>query len=503
MDETTAVGSGPVLRVPADSTLVGPAHDTGDGVAVIEVGPTGATTLAPTVTATLDGRTAFFANADVDDIDALGDALADGDLPTDGAHAVVDHDEAATTLPTPDEGPLAVGTRRVLGPCGWVAPADLDAVGGLTRGDPRQQVREAGLLGRGRGDGAPDRPVVDEWDRATDADGESVVVVNANEADYRVAGDRLLLESAPLTVLDGALLIARAVEATDVVVYLNEDDDIARERIEAAVAALAESDARVDVLPEVVAGPDRYTAGEMTMALEAMEGADRIEARLRPPYPSEHGLYGRPTVIHTPRTLAQVRSCVRDPETFGSRSESDDPGTRLVSVAGDVAHRVTVELPTGASLSRVREAMDVNGRFKMACVGGQFGGLTRSLDVPASAPALLAADLGTAGVVELFDDGQCAVETAGSRARFARDENCGRCVPCREGTKQLLDLLRDVYDGSYEADMLRELTRTMATTSTCAFGSDATRPVTTAMDDFETEFRAHAEGRCPSGACDI
>ncbi|MWG35353.1 NADH-ubiquinone oxidoreductase-F iron-sulfur binding region domain-containing protein [Halomarina oriensis] len=503
MEKTTDGGTVSTLRVPLDSALRGAARDVDEGVVVTAVGPTGVERSGPLVTATVDGRTAFFTDPDRETVRGLAESLADEELPTDGADGVVGHDIGVGTLPTPDGGPLSVGTRRVLGPCGWVAPDDLDALGGPTRGDPRQEVREAGLLGRGRGDGAPDRPVVDEWDRANDADGDSVVVVNANEADYRAEGDRLLLESAPLTVLDGALLVARAVEATDVVVYLNEDDATARQRVEDAIAALGEHDGRDDVVPEVVAGPDQYTAGEMTMALEAMEGADRIEARLRPPYPSEHGLYGRPTVIHTPRTLAQVRSLVRDAEAFGSRSESDDPGTRLVSVAGDVAHRVTVELPTGASLSRAREAMDVEGRFKMACVGGQFGGLTRSLDVPASAPALAAADLGTNGVVELFDTGQCAVETAGSRARFARDENCGRCVPCREGSKQLLDLLRDVYDGSYEADMLRELTRTMATTSTCAFGSEATRPVTTAMDDFETEFRAHAEGRCPSGACDI
>ncbi|MFD1512925.1 NADH-ubiquinone oxidoreductase-F iron-sulfur binding region domain-containing protein [Halomarina rubra] len=501
MEETREEGASSVLRVPADSSLVGPAHDV-EGVTVVEVGPTGARALAPLVTATVDGRTAFATNADTETVRALAEGLADGDLPDD-ADALVDHEESRETLPTPEKGPLSVGRRRVLGPCGWVAPDDVDAVGGLTRGDPRETVRDTGLLGRGRGDGAPDRRIADEWDRATDADGDSVVVVNANEADHRVEGDRLLLESAPLTVLDGALLVARAVEATDVVVYLNEDDDVARTRVESAVAALADSDERVDGEHSVVAGPDRYIAGEMTMALEAMEGADRIEARLRPPYPSEHGLYGRPTVVHTPRTLAQVRSCVRDPEAFGSHSESDDPGTRLVSVGGDVAHRTTVELPTGASLARVRDAVDVEGRFKMACVGGQFGGFARSLDVPASAPALLAADLGTAGVVELFDTDQCAVATAGKRARFARDENCGRCVPCREGTKQLLDLLRDVYDGSYEADMLRELTRTMATTSTCAFGADATRPVTTAMDDFETEFRAHAEGRCPSGTCEF
>jgi NADH-quinone oxidoreductase subunit F len=176
-------------------------------------------------------------------------------------------------------------------------------------------------------------------------------------------------------------------------------------------------------------------------------------------------------------------------------------GTRLFTVAGDVDAPATVELSTGATLDAALPAVEtVEGR-KAACVGGVFGGLTRSLDVPASAPGLESARLGTNGVVELLGESTCMVALAGSRATFAREENCGRCVPCREGSTQLVGLLRDVYDGEFADGMLRELLRVVRETSLCGFGRDAARPVTTAMEAFETEFTAHAAGRCPAGTC--
>lgn len=235
------------------------------------------------------------------------------------------------------------------------------------------------------------------------------------------------------------------------------------------------------------------------MALESMEGNDRLEARLRPPEPTNFGLYGRPTIIHTPRTLTQVRALLATPEQFNRTAT--DPGTRLVTVAGDgVSAPTTVELSTESSLAKAAGAVNVD-RFKMACVGGRFGGVTRSLDVPTSAPALTGAHLGTNGVVELFDTNTCALKLVGDRVKFARESNCGRCVPCREGSKQLVDLLREIYDGSYEASKLRELTRVIRESSVCEFGQAAPRPITTALNEFESEIAAHAEGRCPSGTC--
>ncbi|WP_224332709.1 NADH-ubiquinone oxidoreductase-F iron-sulfur binding region domain-containing protein [Haloprofundus halobius] len=476
-----------------------------DDARVVGVGPTGIDGDAPLVLVTRGGETTFYRDCGPERATRVVESLEDGGV--EPGDATVEHDAERRTLPVPELGPLAVGDRRVLGRCGWVDPADAgaydewatDVVGDTDAA--MEQVREVGLLGRGRGDATHDDPVAVEWDVARETPGDPVLVVNANESDRRNETDKTLVEGDSVAVLDGALAVAElvGVEASDIVVYLNEADTLAQDRVRAAVDSLTEA-RDIDGKPQVVAGPDLYIAGEPTMALESLEGNDRLEARLRPPSPARHGLYGRPTLIHTPRTLAQVRELLLRPENFDA--DDADPGTRLVTVTGDVAAPATVELPTGGSLSAVRNAVEFDGPLKMACVGGQFGGFTRTLDHTPSAPALAGAELGTEGVVELFDDSHCAVATAGGRSRFARDENCGRCVPCREGSKQLLNKLRGVYDGEFDDDGLRELTRVMRTTSTCVFGSSAARAVTTAMDEFETEFRAHADGRCPSGACE-
>ena len=512
-----AIGDDSVVRVAVGGGHDGTdrltaAEDAAEAVDVVAVGPTGVDALAPLVLATQNGETAFLPGCTAERARAAVEALEDGSLPE--GEATVEHDPETTSLPTPpakadESAALGVGSRRVLAGCGWRAPAsvadyraarDGDLAVESAAADPdatRERVRDAGLRGRGRGDGSTDVPISDAWTTAREADGEPVVVVNGNEADDHARADRLLLESAPLAVLDSALSTAHAIDATDVVVYVNDAETLARRRVQEAADALAD-DRDPDVSIGVVAGPDEYTAGEMTMALEALEGNNRLEARRRPPGPAQYGLHGRPTVIHTPRTFAQIGRALAT-ELGGVPR---DPGTRLFTLAGDVDARATIELPTDATLDDARGAVALDGGFKTACVGGRFGGLARDLDVPASAPGLRGARLGTNGVIELFGESTCTVALAGRRAKLAREENCGRCVPCREGSKQLVDLLRDVYDGEYQAGMLRELARTMRETSTCEFGEEASRPVTTAMETFEPEFRAHADGRCPSGTCD-
>lgn len=509
-DREGAIGRSPVVRVSARGTdraksVLNVARDMAESVEVIDVGPPGITALAPLVLVTSEGETAFHADVTETEVRALVDAIEDGDVPEDGAHAVIEHDPDTRALPVPDHGPLAVGRRRALAPCGWVKPTSVDDVDELAaedaRSDPEgvlEDIAEIGLLGRGRGDASTDDPVVEPWTRVGEATEEPVVVVNGNEADPNARMDSLLLESAPVDVLDGALAVAAVIDAADVVVYVNETNDVARERVDAAAGAIDDA-LGGDASVEVAVGPDTYRAGEMTMALESLEGNDRIEARRRPPMPDTHGLFGRPTVIHTPRTLAQVRGAITRPEEFDP--DDADPGTRVVTVAGDVEWPATVELPTGGSLATATEATSPTGSFKFASVGGIFGGLTRDLDVPPSAGAMRAANLGTNGIIERFDDETCVVATVGTRAKFAREENCGRCVPCREGSKQLVELLREIYDGEYQSGMLRELTRVMGRSSICDFGQTAQRSVVTAMNQFETEFTAHAEGHCPTETC--
>ncbi|WP_408959854.1 NADH-ubiquinone oxidoreductase-F iron-sulfur binding region domain-containing protein [Natrinema sp. 74] len=490
------------------------ARTAAERVAVLEVGSTGARALEPLVLVTTEGRTAYHPQPSSERVQTLVDRAEAGTVGADDAAWVVEHDPDTETLPTPADGPLAIGTRRVLGGCGWTDPeesagATADATA-LARDDPAaalERLSEIGLLGRGRGDASQDTALAESVATVREAAGDPVVVVNANESDRRNETDRTLLGGSPAAVLDGALAIAEIVGADpgDIVVYTNEDDDLVRHRTRSAAVAVTDAlgeDAADDAeSPQVVAGPDEYIAGEFTMALEALEGNDRLEARLRPPGPARHGLYGRPTIVQTPRTLAQVRAALLEPGAFDAADA--DPGTRLVTVTGDVGTPATVEVPTGSLLSAVRDAVDAPDQIKMACIGGQFGGFTRSLDHTATASALRNADLGTEGVVELFDRDRCVLATAGERIRFASEENCGRCFPGREGSKQLLGLLREIYDGTYDDDMVRELIRTMDSSSLCDVGRSAARSVETALDRFETEIEAHAAGRCPSGACEV
>ncbi|WP_137284678.1 NADH-ubiquinone oxidoreductase-F iron-sulfur binding region domain-containing protein [Halorussus salinisoli] len=500
---TGAVGRSPVVRVSADVTaargdrVFNAARDVADSIPVVRTGPTGILALEPLVLATEGERTTFFASPRPSTVRDLVEDFESEGLPTDDADAVVEHDPEVASLPVPSDGPLSVGERRTLGPCGWVDPLDPTEHTLVSTERDVGSVADVGLLGRGRGDAAADEPIGETWERARGTDGEPVVVVNANESDDRPRADRTLLAGSPLSVLDGVAAVAEYVDAEDVVLYLNETDTELQKHVRRAVEAAEDE---LPVVPQIVAGPDEYRAGAPTAALEALEGADRIEPRVQPPTPAEHGLYGRPTVVHTPRTFAHVRHALRNPETFDA--DDADPGTRLVTVTGDVDAAATVELGSGGSLSDVGDAVVMDGSFKMACVGGVFGGITSELDVPPTAQSLDAANLGTDGVVELLSDERCAVATVGERARFASTANSGRCVPGREGTKQLTELLREIYQGAFRTDDIRELGRVMRKTSNCRIGAHAPRPVTTAMDEFEPEFRAHADGRCPSSTCE-
>lgn len=465
--------------------------------AVIGTGPTGITALEPLVLVTADGKTAFLPQPDEMEVQETLRAVNDVRAP-ENAFEHVTHNGDTGRLPTPESGPLSVGTRRVLAPCGWVDPTDPSDIQLVSGDHETDKLAEIGVRARGRGDAVADDPCHPAWEQARATDGDPVVVINANEADHRPRGDRTLLLGAPLTVLDGAAAVASHVDAEDVVIHLNEADEHVRTQVEKAVDGIR-GELPVDI--DGITGPDEYRAGAPTAALEALEGADRIEPRLQPPSPAEYGLYGRPTIVHTPRTVAQVRQTMLTPDQFDA--DADDPGTRLVTVTGDVTAPATVEIPTTGTLTTARDAVEVDGQFKMACVGGPLGGLTRNLQLSPSAPSLSAAGLGTDGVVELLTERRCPVALAGERARFAASENSGRCVPGREGTMQLTELLRDVYDGSFESGKIQELGRVMQRSANCQIGAHAPRPVLTAIEEFGSEFRAHADGDCPAGNCPV
>lgn len=451
---------------------------------VIEVGPTGRPGLEPLGAVTANGRTAFYPETPPQELAEIVSACrAASAVDTGDPLAVVDHGPDQHSLPLPAAMP---GTTAATGGCGWRRPTSADDhedAGGFVE-PGREEVLELGesLAGRGWTDGAQDEPVTECWERALSAEGEPVVVVNGH-----ARGDRLLLESAPFEALDGANALAGAVGADQIVVYTAESDQQARETVRAAAEEFPGPEAPF----EVVAGSDAYRAGEPTMAIEDIEGNHRLEARRRPPGPETFGVDGRPTLVHSPRTLAHLAVSLR--ETL--------PGTRVVTVEGDVAAPATLELSETATLDSALDAVDLTDGWKAASVGGRFGGLTDSLSVEPDHDSLAAAGLGTDGIVHILGENRCILEFVGKRAAFAADANCGRCVPCREGTTQLAELLRGVYDAEFDREKIEELVDVMATTSLCEFGVAAGRPARTALETFGGEIEAHAGGHCPAGSC--
>ncbi|PHQ37399.1 NADP oxidoreductase [Halorubrum persicum] len=478
---------GPVLRVAGPSRL--PESVSGADSAVALVGPTGVPAVEPLVMVTLGGRTAFHARCPTDRIDEIATRVGDaGDVTAGDPDDVRDHEPGRSRLPTPDLPGLRTGVRDALGACGWRRPTDPDdheAAGGFTDPDP-ETVMEVGaeLDGRGWGDLRQDAPLAEPWRDVREGDGDPAVVVNA----HGNPADALLLESAPLEVLDGAAGLAGSLGAEEVIVYASSDDERAVQTAREAAANYPAPSVPVDV----VTGPATYRAAEPSMAIEAIEGNHRLEARIRPPDLDAVGLHGRPTVVHTPRTLAQLSVALR---------EGAPPETRALSVTGDVDHPATVEVPETETLETVVDAAAVAGELKAVSVGGQFGGVTDDLSVGVAPAELGAAQLGSDGVVRVLSADRCVVEFVGQRTQLAAEENCGRCVPCREGTTQLAGLLREVYDGGYDPDAIDELIEVMTSSSICAFGVQAGRPARTALSAFGDEFEAHADGRCPAGSC--
>ncbi|GGL64881.1 NADH-ubiquinone oxidoreductase-F iron-sulfur binding region domain-containing protein [Halocalculus aciditolerans] len=452
-------------------------------VPVVDVGSTGVPGVEPLVVATDDGRSAFYANATPDDAESVASVIGEPTRALPDADATVTHDETGA-LPVPDLDGFS-GSRSVLARCGWLRPASADDYAesvGFTDAAADEVVDAAGgVLGRGWGDWNADEPAGALWEGVRDRDGSPAVVVNA----HGNPGDALLAESDPFAVLEGAAHVARVVDAVQVFVYVSETDERARDTLEAAAAAYP--DFPTDVA--VVEGPSAYRAAEPTMAIEAVEGNHRLEARLRPPGPEVEGVFGEPTVVHTARTFAHVAGAVR----------GDDTSTRVLSVTGDTQD-VTVEL---GETDTVRSAVEASGAtdYTGVLVGGRFGGLTRKLDVAPTPIALDERDLGTDGVLEVLGSDACPVAFVGRRSQFAADSNCGRCVPCREGSTQLSELLRDIYDGEFNEAKITELLRVMESTSICAFGRNAPRPVRTGLREFRDHFEAHANGECPSGQC--
>lgn len=468
-----------------------------DDVAVVSAGCDGACFAATQVVVELpDGRARFFdriaGDGDLSQIVAAADGGApERALPRAELEEFFSAQHIALMEGIGSVDPVSLG-EYVVG-SGYLGLADAlsmrpEAVTGL--------VLEAGLLGRG---GAY-FPAARKWQAARRVNAaRRHLVVNAEEGEPGVFKDRHLMEGNPHRIIEGALIAAYAAGAGNVVIYINAEADLSADRMAVALA-VAESAGLVgdDVLGSgfdctvaIRRGAGGYVCGEETTLLNTVEGRRR-EPRLRPPFPTDAGLYGEPTVINNAETLANLPAILRDGvRRFASIGLNEARGTRLVSLGGAVRRPGLAEVPMGTT---VRQVIDLVGggvpegrAMGFAAVGGPSSGLlpASELEVPLR-PGMLHASgvVMGAGGITVFDDRAFPVQVAARLSRYNAAESCGKCTPCREGTPRIAEALDRLAAGEpRDSDLqdLRDLAEIVGAASLCGLGQMAGNPVTSLL----------------------
>jgi len=420
--------------------------------------------------------------------------------------------------------------RVILRNCGSIDPHNIEEAiaRGAYRGAKRAllnktpdeviaDVLESGLRGRG---GAGFSTGV-KWRTARDTESTTkYVICNADEGDPGAFMDRSVLEGDPHAVLEGMILGGYAIGANEGYVYVRSEYPLAVSTIQHAIdeaegrGLLGENifGTGFSFRVRVRKGAGAFVCGEETSLIASIEGHSG-EPRSRPPYPAVSGLWGKPTVINNVKTWASLGPILsRGPEWYSALGSDGNRGTTVFSLVGAVKNTGLVEVPLGISLREM--VFDVGGGMagkhdiKAVQTGGPSGGCIPAsmLDLPVDYEKLAEAGsmMGSGGMIVL-DQTTCMVDLARFFLVFTAEESCGKCTPCREGTKQMLGILTRICEGRGNAEdlpLLERLASTVKSTSLCGLGGSAPNPVLTALQHFRSEFEAHIhEGTCPAGVC--
>ena len=427
-------------------------------------------------------------------------------------------------------------TRTLLGACGTSDPEDLNeyiARGGyqaaeraLTELEPEQvcaQVTEAGLRGRGGGG----FPTGRKWELARrQSEAQKYIICNGDEGDPGAFMDRSILEGNPHAVLEGMLIGGYATGASVGYIYVRTEYPLAVQRMRHAVRQAREigflgasalgSGFAFDI--EIMEGAGAFVCGEASAMVASIMGK-RGMPRPKPPRTAERGLWDKPTVVNNVETLASVPLILREgAAAYRAVGTEKSPGTKTFALTGHVANTGLIEVPFGTTLREI--VFDIGGgvlneqgeidesAFKAVQIGGPSGGCLTAdhLDVPLDFDSLgaVGAMVGSGGLV-VMNTATCMVQVARFFMQFTQHESCGKCVPCREGTRQLLELLDELIagEGSRETlTLLTELCENVGTSSLCGLGKSAPSPVLSTLRHFRDEYEAHAIGkRCPAKQC--
>jgi bidirectional [NiFe] hydrogenase diaphorase subunit len=388
----------------------------------------------------------------------------------------------------------------------------------MTPSEVVQEVVKSGLRGRG-GAGYPTGL---KWSTVAKAgSGQKYVICNADEGDPGAFMDRSVLESDPHRVIEGMLIAAYAVGASEGYIYVRAEYPLAIKRLRTAIRQAE----RIGVLGtsicgtrfsfriEIRLGAGAFVCGEETALIASVEGK-RGTPRPRPPYPAQAGLFGEPTLINNVETYANVPPIIRNGgEWYAKIGTEKSKGTKVFALAGRVLNTGLVEVPMGITLREI--VFEIGGGipdgrgFKAVQTGGPSGGCLPSqyLDMPVDYESLAKAGsiMGSGGMI-VMDDSSCMVDVAKYFMDFCMTESCGKCVPCRVGTYQMNELLAKITSRTAtpgDVAMLEELCDLLRNTSLCGLGQSAPNPVMSTLRYFADEYKAHVEEkRCPAGVCE-
>jgi NADH-quinone oxidoreductase subunit F len=458
------------------------------------------------------------------------EAIKNSTPPTEGAAGVLEPLENRETGGLPrffDLPMLKPQVRVILRNCGLIDPEDFNhylahqGYEGLKNAlsmppeEVIEQVKLSGLRGRG-GSGFP---TAKKWELCRANPGkDKYLVCNADEGDPGAFMNRSLIEGDPHALLEGMLIAAYAIGANHGVIYIRAEYPLAVSRLKKALQQMREhgllgahimgTDFNFEI--KVKEGAGAFVCGEETALFASIEGR-RGMPRSRPPFPAVSGLYGKPTVNNNVETISTLPNILRNGadwyRQFGTPSST---GTKTFSLVGDVRRTGLIEVPLGMTLRQI--IFEIGGGtekpFKAVQTGGPSGGClsTEHLDTPVDYEALKAVGsiMGSGGLI-VMDKDTCVVDLAHYYLDFLRKESCGKCTPCRIGTRHLYEILDRITEGSgvpEDIDTLEHLAKTMSLGSLCGLGQTASNPVTTTLRSFRGEYESHIHsGYCEAGVC--
>jgi NADH:ubiquinone oxidoreductase subunit F (NADH-binding)/(2Fe-2S) ferredoxin/NAD-dependent dihydropyrimidine dehydrogenase PreA subunit len=498
-----------------------------DEIEVVRTGCFGLCEAGPVVIVHPGGT--FYSHIEVDDADKIFNEHLIGEEPVKSLiYPDALSEEAILAY---SEVPFTLHQRRIaLRNCGHIDPERIEeyiahdgyraldkVLFSMTPDEVIETVTAAGLRGLGGGG----FPTGRKWMFTKQAEGATkYVVCNADEGDPGAFMDRSILEGDPHTVIEAMIIAGYAIGAHQGFIYIRAEYPIAVQRLEIAIEQAKEKGLLGDDILgsgfnfnlELRLGAGAFVCGEETALIASIEG-HRGMPRNKPPFPANAGLWGKPTLINNVETYANIPVILLEgAESFRQVGTENSPGTKVFALGGKIKNIGLVEVPMGTTLRQV--VYDIGGgipndkAFKAVQTGGPSGGCIGAdkLDTPIDFDSLKAIGsmMGSGGMI-VMDEDNCMVDVARFYMDFITDESCGKCTPCREGTKRMLELLEKICDGKGEKGdiaKLESLAMTAQLASLCALGQTAANPVLSTLATFRDEYEAHIEKKsCPAGVC--